>query len=1288
MIRLLNTVLQNKILLSAFVLISFYSVTQAQVTGPTAAEVNSIYRYEFNNGLVQKLPNWILSGAGGTEVGSGSSGTNYYIDVQWTSIGIGTVTFRAKTLVRGVLTNIVVIAPPPSSTDQNYIRTKTPRIATTNVGQLGDDDKLESIAYFDGLGRAMQNIGIRAGGNKEDIITHFAYDNFGRQEKEYLPYSSSSTGGGFRMDALSATNTYYDAAKYEADFPGVAVDDINAFSQKELEPSPLNRTLKQAAPGKDWKLGEGNEIAFTYETNILNEVRHFEVSLSFANNTYTPSLIVGNTYYNAGELYKTITKDENHDGTTSKAHTTEEFKDKQGRVVLKRTYGTSKVGGVTQTNVAHDTYYVYDKHGNLSYVIPPKAVDVINPNNVVSTINSTDVVNSGNSLSLSATNTVTLSDGFIAHSGSTFSATIEDPQAVLNELCYQYKYDHRNRLVEKKIPGKDWEYIVYDKLDRPIMTQDANLRDNDEWLFTSYDVFGRIAYTGVDKNNTKTRTQIQSEADVAVSQFVSKVSTANVYVGTTIYYNKGSVYPNSFDEIYTINYYDNYTFDGFTSMPSTSQGQAIINYNNASGTQKLTKGLATGSKVRVLDSNPVKWITTITGYDGKGQAIYIKSVNDYLSTTDIVQNQLDFTGAVTKTETAHTKGTTNVITEDLFTYDHVGRLTKQTQELNNTNVLEVIVENNYDDLGQLESKEVGGKSTQSRLQTINYTYNVRGWLKQINNPASLGTDLFAFKINYNTVDHSATKLYNGNISETEWKTANDNVLRWYKYDYDALNRITNATDDINRYSLSNLTYDKNGNIMTLNRAGHKVAQPVSTNSSHFASNMDVLSYVYESNSNKLESVNDTGYESYGFKEIVNNTVEYDYDPNGNMIKDDNKGITTIGYNHLNLPTSVAINNSEHNGTISYIYDAAGTKLSKTVNGVSTYYAGNYVYEGSSLKFFNHTEGYLEPKDENNLLLGYNYVYQYKDHLGNVRLSYKDNSGTLDILEENNYYPFGLKHKGYNGSATSHIALKKKFGGKEYQDELGLGWYDITARNYDPALGRWMNLDPLAEQMRRHSPYNYAFDNPVYFIDYDGMMPTGSQDDDPPNQVQRVINGIKNIIGGWFDYSIGSEINIEREQKINGDDASEANQAKDEKNNEKDDALVKIADGAEDAVKGGTYVIADQVDKGAQNVSEAADAATIATGGVSAPVTVPLSKGANTVSASAKVVKATVNLSDGDTDAALNEVQDIAVNYASGKTIDKIIGHSKKTGNIQTKQQEEVQSTVLNTVISWFTDLLK
>ncbi|MFL0087636.1 DUF4329 domain-containing protein [Tenacibaculum maritimum] len=243
---------------------------------------------------------------------------------------------------------------------------------------------------------------------------------------------------------------------------------------------------------------------------------------------------------------------------------------------------------------------------------------------------------------------------------------------------------------------------------------------------------------------------------------------------------------------------------------------------------------------------------------------------------------------------------------------------------------------------------------------------------------------------------------------------------------------------------------------------------------------------------------DNGNGSYGFKEVLNVGNDYTYDVNGNMIKDLNKGITDIIYNHLNLPTRVTIGGKN----IDYTYDAVGIKLSKTVSGVATQYAGNYVYENGVLQFFNQPEGYVLPKNASDISQGFKYVYQYKDHLGNVRLSYTDNNNdgvitpSTEIIEESNYYPFGLKHKGYNNITNSlgnSVAQKFGYNGKELNEELGLQWHDFGARNYDASLGRWMNLDPLAEQMRRHSPYNYAFNNRIFFIDSDGMAPQDPRD---------------------------------------------------------------------------------------------------------------------------------------------------------------------------------------------------
>ncbi|MEM6815882.1 MAG: RHS repeat-associated core domain-containing protein, partial [Bacteroidota bacterium] len=175
----------------------------------------------------------------------------------------------------------------------------------------------------------------------------------------------------------------------------------------------------------------------------------------------------------------------------------------------------------------------------------------------------------------------------------------------------------------------------------------------------------------------------------------------------------------------------------------------------------------------------------------------------------------------------------------------------------------------------------------------------------------------------------------------------------------------------------------------------------------------------------------------------------------------------------------------------YIYYETGSKLKKTVSTGSTMeYAAGYVYENDNLQFFDHPEGYVTPDGSG----GYDYIHQYKDHFCNVRLSYTEdpgNPGTPTIIEENNYYPFGLKHKGYKmgGDTTlgNDFAQRWKYNGMEIDESLGLETYDFGARNYDPELGRWMNLDPLAEKMRRHSPYNYAYNNPISFIDPDGML---------------------------------------------------------------------------------------------------------------------------------------------------------------------------------------------------------
>ena len=1031
------------------VILGKLTVTITQVQPPAVPDMPVVTNYPGYTRLTRGTPpageTWYWQGAPG---GTDTSNPAQYVD-RTTGTAYYLRSYDASTSLWGpALTVNYTIDPLPVAvlSDENYVHTIVPQVATTDVASLSIGERAESVTYYDGLGRPMQTVGIRAGGNDEDIITHIGYDGFGRRDREYLPYSGASNGGLYRPGAEAATLAHYDTARYEDDFPGMTVADINPYSETHFEASPLNRVLEQGAPGKAWKVDKTSDtdhtIKFVYGTNTANEVRLYGVSLSVANNTYTPTLTGGTGYYGEGELYRTVTRDENWTGGT--AHTTEEFKDRQGRVVLKRTYGDSDVNGDGDTldageaDAPHDTYYVYDDYGNLSYVLPPR------------------------------------SDAQAAKPSAT----------VLDNLCYQYTYDHRNRLVEKKVPGKGREYIVYNKLDRPIMTQDTNMKDQGQWLVTKYDALGRVAYTAM-KDSGNDRIYFQTEADGSAYQYEEKAASGTGYMGT--YYTSNSV-PTTVNEILTVNYYDDYGFDtDGMSLPATADGQPIVNHDNAAGTRMLTRGLATGSRVRVLGTTD--WITTVTGYDAKGRPVYVASKNDYLSTADIVVTLLDFVGNPLRTTSTHARGKGSTTIVDVFGYDAMGRLTAQRQQIG-TQPEETIVENGYDDLGQLVGKGVGGATTGGRLQTVDYAYNIRGWLKGINDTGSLGNDLFAFGIGYDTPGHGAAALYNGNIAETEWRTANtDSGLKWYAYAYDALNRITGATGNTDRYDLDGVAYDRNGNITALERRGNTDAMATAFGV------MDDLAYTYLANSNRLVKVADSGSAGQGFGDGADTATEYTYDANGNMVSDANKGITSIAYNHLNLPTEVVFDfdpsEDVTHGTISYVYDATGTKLSKYVTQSgptvhilpkTTQYAGGYVYEDGQLKFISQPEGYVEPDGNGN----FDYIYQYRDHLGNIRLSYRDNNGTLEIVEENNYYPFGLKHKGYNNVINGTVNHYKDFQGQELTEDLGLNVHEWKYRISDPAIGRFWQIDPLAEDYYHNSTYAFSENRVIDSAELEGL----------------------------------------------------------------------------------------------------------------------------------------------------------------------------------------------------------
>ncbi len=957
---------------------------------------------------------------------------------------------------------------------ENYIYSKT------HLSKLGDPEQksAETVTYFDGLGRPKQTILINGGGTANtDLVTPIVYDGFGRQRLDILPVPLPTS--------LKAIHPGLDENS------GQGFYGARPYAEKKLESSPLDRIEQQIQPGGDW---QSHPVDFDYQTNAATDVLKFTTDTRTSGGAFYTHELKVNGFYPASKLYRNMVSDE--DGKISY-----EFRNGAGQTLLVRKY-LSDNDDIAQSLVPQpggtyvDTYYVYNEYDQLAFVISPLASREFRLNNTQTISNPRD----GNN-------------------------------AIIDNLCYQYNYDGKGRLVEKKLPGKGWEYMVYDKTDRLVMTQDAQLAGQGKWLITKYDKLGRVVCTGFHPYGSRAEAQ-----DLIKDMVITEERDGTGYAknGLQIYYSRTYFY--DMESYLSVNYYDSYP--GGTPFPAGNkvmERQILLPAQDDLG--RSTRSLPLASMVKNIDED--SWTRNYTFYDDKGRAIGTTSIN-HLGGSTIVNSKLDFAGVVKRTEILHkrlARETPLKIVEDFF-YDHQNRLLKHYHEVEGKTAKELLADNTYDALGQLKTKKVGSVSDGNLsvvtppLQTMEYGYNIRGWMTGINldNGNLDPGKLFSYRIRYNDPANTGIRKYNGNISEVDWRYGDGETSR-YEYTYDDLNRlrrgnyktVNGTTTSDSKYFNEELGYDVNGNIMSLKRN----ARPRTGITGIL---VDDLTYAYENGnkSNRLSTVYDNSQNSSGYPAI---TVPQPmtYDTNGNMLTMPDKGITeNITYNYLNLPQVVTKNGQP----VTYTYRADGVKVHKLfqVNGqdIETWYLDGFVYttpysqsvEGAlretqvaeemsvagqpeSLEFadkpiaeavpgggieatpnfFATAEGFYDYDN-------FRYIYQYKDHLGNVRLSFgRDENGDLFTESSNDYYPFGLNFinnsgrtgpaQVYNPSATYK---NYKYNGKELQET---GMYDYGARMYMADVGRWFNVDPLAEQYRRWSTYTYGVDNPIKFFDPDG-----------------------------------------------------------------------------------------------------------------------------------------------------------------------------------------------------------
>ena len=825
------------------------------------------------------------------------------------------------------LTSLSNIRYFSSRIDENYTLERT-------MLNANGTKYIDKIVYYDGLGRPFETAFKAASPSRSDIVTYQEYDGAGRQYKVWSPVPMSAHEGCSSQSTVqTASQSFY--------------LDPMAYQEIIYEQSSLDRTSYTTGPGQAW-YNAGRKVKNNYFTNTEKG--------SLACVLYTiqddQQSILNKGFYPKSELVVIQTTDEDD-------HVNYEFKDKQGRVVLKRVMDGSKM---------LDTYFVYDDFGRLRYVLPPDASQRL------STANSSWNIN----------------------------------HELLQQTAYYYQYDRRGNCVIKKLPGCKAILMKYDMADRLIFSQDGNQYEKKEWSLFLYDAFGRHVISAVCK--------LQTVPDVSNMVVLASFTGSGAIAGYTVNLNFTPIYLTSVD------YYDDYRFINSLSTLEKVKMQynaMVVGYDKqyTGG----AKGLLTGKRIYSLDASD-KYTITSYYYDDYGRMVQVHASN-HLGGFEDEYTAYNFPGTIRQKLHIHTVPNKPVQREVYsYTYDHVNRLLTTSHKLNDLPE-RILLSNSYDEIGRLQEQSkatetsvytynvrdwLTGISGKFFSETLAYNTAVGGISPQVASysgnisamqwKAGMEKVMRGYQFRYDHINRLTHALY----GEGNNITINDKYNEILTYDLmgNILTLRRHGKHDSGFGLIDKLAYKYNGNQL-IKVTDAATTSVTSYGAFQFVDGADVENeYVYDANGNMTEDFN---------KKI--SKIEYNLLNLPSKLQFSFGHMAEYSYDGAGRKLSVTYKTSKTNLFVPMgsIVPPLSTNVALTLK---TDYCGNMIYENGQLSKILTDVGYITLANSTPT-----YHYYLQDHLGNNRVVIDEHG---QVEQVNHYYAFGgLMAESTGGGAQSY-----------------------------------------------------------------------------------------------------------------------------------------------------------------------------------------------------------------------------------------------------------------------------